>query len=880
MFTTLKRLFGPLLVFVLTLSFVLPAGAQEGPQEFPPQSPPSDNGQMVDESTDLWFVQLASPPAVKGTSRAKLKQEKDAFRAEASALGLQFRERYAFDTLWNGLSVKLDRTQLSKVARVSGVTALYPVLPAAVEPMTSASPEMATALVMTGADAAQSELGLTGKGIRVAVMDTGVDYNHPDLGGGGANNEQADFPNSRVVVGHDFVGSAFSGPASTPVPDAYPDDCNGHGTHVAGIIGASPAAAGGVTGVAPEVTFGAYRVFGCEGSTTADIMIAAMERALADKMHILNMSIGSAFMTWPQYPTAAASDELVDADMVVVASIGNSGANGVYSAGAPGVGRKVIGVASFDNSHVSALTFRVGPDGRQVPYQRLSTTVEPPTSGTTPEVAYIGRGCTAAEVGADDAYLANPSGKVALVDRGACTFNSKYQRAVDAGAVAVVVANNSAGLFAGGGVVNRGVPGIGISKEDGDAIKALLGSQPMMLTWTDERVNAVNPTGGTASSFTSYGMTAELELKPDIGGPGGLIRSTYPLEKEGYAILSGTSMSSPHVAGTAALFLEARPDTSPLDLRTILQNSADPVPFQGNRQFLETVHRQGAGMVDIDDAILATTVVEPCKIALGEGTGGTQRLTIRNNGSEAVTYTLSHRPALGTRGRTNAPILTLNYASALFSAPSVTVPAGGSTTVDVTITANTAASFDKSQYGGYVILTPQNGDQPLSVPYAGFRGDYQSIQVLTPVYQSPDQFPWLAKQDGTSFDNQPEGATYTTKDGDVPFFLLHLEHQAQRLEMQLLDAATGQPVAQRGRAKFNPTFYVQNYLGRNGTATAFFAYSWDGTLKLETKQGLQSVPQPDGQYKVKVSVLKALGDPANASHWETWTSPTITIDRP
>ena len=111
------------------------------------------------------------------------------------------------------------------------------------------------------------------------------------------------FPTGRVIMGWDFVGDAYNADSTSPsynpvpVPDPYPDDCNGHGTHVAGIVGAN----GAVKGVAPDVTFGAYRVFGCEGSTTADIMIAAMERALADDMQVLNMSIGSAFQ-WPGVP--------------------------------------------------------------------------------------------------------------------------------------------------------------------------------------------------------------------------------------------------------------------------------------------------------------------------------------------------------------------------------------------------------------------------------------------------------------------------------------------------------------------------------------------------------------------------------------------------
>jgi subtilisin family serine protease len=192
-----------------------------------------------------------------------------------------------------------------------------------------------------------------------------------------------------VVTGYDFVGDRYdaegTGNALVPHPDNDPDDCNGHGTHVAGIIGASGnPATGGARGVAPGVTFGAYRVFGCDGSTSSDIMLAAMERALDDGMQVLNMSIGAAFQTWPQYPTAVGADALVAAGMVVVASIGNSGTSGVYSAGAPGVGRNVIGVASFDNSHVELPVFTVSPDSQAIGYTGATAAAPTPTTGTFP----------------------------------------------------------------------------------------------------------------------------------------------------------------------------------------------------------------------------------------------------------------------------------------------------------------------------------------------------------------------------------------------------------------------------------------------------------------------------------------------------------------
>src|SRR5262249_2969190 len=158
-----------------------------------------------------------------------------------------------------------------------------------------------------------------------------------------------------------------------------PDDCAGHGTHVAGIVGAN----GAVRGVAPDVTFFAYRVFGCAGSTSDEIMLAAMERTHKDKADILNMSIGSAFAC-PQSPTGQAADRLARQGVIVVASIGNSGTSGLYAAGAPGLGERVIGVASFDNIRVTLPAFAITPDATKIGFNAATGAPPPPLSGSPP----------------------------------------------------------------------------------------------------------------------------------------------------------------------------------------------------------------------------------------------------------------------------------------------------------------------------------------------------------------------------------------------------------------------------------------------------------------------------------------------------------------
>ena len=821
--------------------------------------PATEAGDAINETPNLWFVELSGAPTTEGRTRSAVDSEQRTFRANARKAGLGYTERYSYQSLFNGFSIEVSPSQLGKLSRIDGVKAIWPVETYAV-PKTerSSNPDLFTALGMTGADIAQNSLGYTGAGVRVAIMDTGVDYDHPDLGGCFGDG-------CRVAFGYDLVGDAFNAdPTSASynpiaVPDDDPDDCNGHGTHVAGITGAD----GVLTGVAPGVTFGAYRVFGCEGSTTADIMIEAMELALADDMDVLNMSIGSAFQ-WPQYPTAQAATRLVNKGVVVVTSTGNSGTSGLYAAGAPGLGAKVIATASFDNSHVALSTFTISPDNTAIGYAPATGAPLPPTSGTSP-MARTGTSASTADA-CNSLPAGSLTGHIALIRRGTCSFAIKSANAQAAGAIGVVLYNNVAGRFsptvAGAGIV---IPVVAISDTEGVLIDNRLAAGPVDLTWTDQLGTFVNPTGGLISSFSSYGLSPDLAVKPDIGAPGGLIFSTYPLESGAYATISGTSMASPHVAGAAALVLEARPNTNSQAMRGILQASADPKAWWGNPAlgFLDNVHRQGAGMVDIDDAILSTTKIEPSKIATGESEAGPYSTTlhIENNAGSDVTYDLGHTPALSTGSSTFTPSFFLGNAGVTYGAASVLVPAGGTATVEVTITPATGPVG--GMYGGYLVLTPQGGGQTYRVPYAGFVGDYQSKQVLVP---TGSNFPWLARQVGTTFFNQAPGAVFTMQGNDIPYFLAHLDHQSRRLRIEIF--ATGGKNWHRA--------YEQEYLARNSTATSFFAYPFDGT----TVSGKKTWTVPNGTYYAVMSVLKANGDDANPAHWETWASPEFVIARP
>ena len=853
-------------------------------------------GSVDTETTNLWFVELTGAPVADGNTLTAVRNEKAAFRRTAAAAGVRYKERRAFDVLFNGFSVVVNAADRMKLAQLPGVKAVYPVeIIQAPEPKPAGegiAPDLVAAITMTGANIAQSQ-GFTGAGVKVGIIDTGIDYDHQDLGGDGVQRTDSHiFPTARVVAGYDFVGDAYdAGTNPVPVPDPYPDDCAGHGTHVAGIVGAN----GAVKGVAPNVQFGAYRVFGCAGSTSADIMIAAMEMALADGMQVVNQSIGSA-RQWPQYPTAQAATRMVNKGIVMVASIGNNGPGGstpdaLFAAGAPGVGDKVIGVGSFDNAQ-RAFTVVGTPYG----YNQATASPIAPTSGsllmaktwnglapspaTSTTAAPVNDGCAALPAG-------SMNGLAVLIRRGTCSFYQKAFNAQQAGAAAVVLYNNQAGAVnptvAGTPAIT--IPVVAITAVQGVALHNLIAAGPTTLTWTADYVSWPFGTGGLISGFSSFGLTAELVLKPNISAPGGGILSTYPLELGGTATLSGTSMSSPHVAGGVALVLEARPHTPSNAMLGRLQNSADPRNWSGNPAlgFLDYAHRQGAGMLDIMGTIQATTVVEPSQLSLGESEFGpvTRTLMISNEGSSPVTYDVTHVPALATGPNTQTGAsynITGTFsapAAVAFSAPSVTVPPGGSASVDVTIAPDETLP-DRSIYGGYIVLTPQGGGAVYRVPFAGFKGDYQSTQVLTPTASG---FPWLAKllpctppTPGLCYFSQPAGASYTLSGSDIPYFLMHLDHLSRRIRLEAFDAKTG---------KAWHRVSDDEYVTRNSAPGSFFAFTWNGTTFTgKGKNASQWYQVPNGRYIVKVSVLKALGDENNPAHWETWTSAVITIARP
>lgn len=906
--------------FVLALSLpLLLAACGQQPVSVQPTTSTGNTSQRIPATMkqatvpNKWFIELEGDPTALGTQ--SITGQQAAFREQAKAAGIDYQEQYSYHQLFNGFSVVASSQEIDRLAQLPGVKAVYPVrfIPApeaehkaAPEANRALQPDMFYAKGMTGATIAQNELGLTGKGVKVGVIDTGLDLTHPAFKG-------------RVVSAVDLVGDDYGKDGKyIAKPGPSPQDCAGHGTHVAGIVGGYDPnnTREGVpfSGVAPEASFGIYRVFGCSGGTNEDVMVAALERAYADGMQVVNLSIGSPFENWSETPSAIVGSRMVKKGMVVVASGGNSGASGAFSMGGVTMGDNVISVAAVDNLKLELDSFKLS-DGTRVGYYTATGAPEPENTLSLPVTKRAGSatttvndGCTASG-GFPEGSL---TGKAVLIRRGTCTFSEKAANAQKAGAAAVILYNNAPGYIAPSvsGKPPITIPVVSVSDADGAKIDALI-AKGVTVTFGAGKLAINNPTADTTSNFSSYGMSAELEFKPDLGAPGGNILSAYPLalNPSGYEVQSGTSMAAPHVAGAVALLLQANPKLPAKDVRTTLMNTATLRYYRNAAGKLvnapDYVARQGAGMLNIVNAYANEVHATPPKLSLGDSATFATRtkvVVLKNDSDRDAIYLAEHVPALTLSGTTLAPKPSDEVATMTLNGQSVdggktlrvVVPAHGETELNVVITPPAGAQ-DMSQYGGYISLT-SSVVPDLVVPYGGFKGDYRSMPAYgkliagKSVFATPILFDEvedaLYARDAvpeTMPDYTFKDVEVTDSDGkktnvfDAPYLWVNLTQQVRRLTVEVLDA-NGTVVR---------TIRNDQYLGRSctndlskvsDTCDAYNEYRWNGKLQ-SNPDGTPGPDAPAGVYQLRVTALRPLGEEGNSAHTEVYVSPKFKVVR-
>jgi subtilisin family serine protease len=529
---------------------------------------------------------------------------------------------------YNAVIVRVDASKLQTIAQSPDVLTIRPVAQYRMSDESTNPYIGATKLQAAGVD---------GTGVRVAMLDSGIDYTHFDLGGPGTvaayHAAAADptaappsnlFPTAKVIGGYDFVGDSW--PTTTPEqPDPNPIDIQGHGTHTADILGGR-STDGEHVGVAPGAKLYAVKV--CSSVSTACSGVALLEGmdfaldpngngTMEDAVDIISMSLGIAYGQ-VQDDLSLASANAVRAGVIVVAASGNDG-DKPYVTASPASTPEVISVAETEVPTAEAVPLVVtAPPSIAGTYANTATIDWAPIDGgATGQVVYVGRGClTGTGTGSPDPLLANPAGMIALVNRGACTISEKVARLSAAGAIGIIVglvAPGDAVTFSNGGqcpTTPDGTckPSLVVTQATSNVLKGALGSGTAVTASISES-NAI-PLVGSMASTSSRGPDVSFNrIKPDIGAPGASVSAVVGTG-HGEAAFGGTSGATPMVAGSAALLLQAYPNRSPGEIKSILMNTADTQIFTNPALLpgvLAPITRIGAGEVRVDEAAASQT---------------------------------------------------------------------------------------------------------------------------------------------------------------------------------------------------------------------------------------------------------------------------------
>jgi len=416
--------------------------------------------------------------------------------------------------------------------------------------------------------------GYDGSGIVVSIIDTGIDLNHPDLEG-------------QIIGGYDFVDN-----------DEIPEDTNGHGTQVAGIIASN----GNLKGIAPNSKILMYKVSEDGESVPSHLIIKAIEKSIEDNADIINISLG---INQTNTKIDQVVNKAVKNNIFVVTAAGNFGPE-LSTIGSPGINPNAITVGATFNNVTSSLvsTFEIEDKTFNVfPMVGTQALTEPITSQII--FGKYGR--------ANDLLENDVEGSILLIERGSdieneiIYFSDKEKNAANVGARAIIVYNNEPGIFFGELIheyVDEGyeptIPALSVSRDDGLIIKEILQSDTKGTLDVFYHPDFV-------AYFSSRGPVSPFYIKPDLVAPGAFINTT-DINGE-YKISSGTSFAAPHVAGTAALILQKNPELTPQELKSIIMTTSEIEYDQFNDRF--PIEASGSGRINASKAINAELIIMP-----------------------------------------------------------------------------------------------------------------------------------------------------------------------------------------------------------------------------------------------------------------------------
>lgn len=671
-----------------------------------------------------------------------------------------------FKVVFDGLTVSVPARQLPKLVRLTFVAKVYPSL--SYTATTNESPSIIQA------DALHQRTGALGDGVKIAVVDTGIDPTSTFLNADGMNYPPG-FPKGGLqwTSPKVIVARAFPGPGSGRSGRVAVNPFDPHGTHVSGIAAgrsgtdAPPSrdhpGVNDLSGVAPRAWLGNYRVFTIptplgNSADTPEIM-AAFESAVRDGMDVINFSGGGPAIDPANDALLETVANVVEAGVVPVISAGNDRDEfGYGTAGSPGTAPAAISVAAVTNKHVftPSLTLEsphLSGNPQQIPFAPGIAPTIPADWGSAQQLVDIGT-----LIGRDgtgvDRHLCGPptdpngasnplapgslTGSIALVSRGYCSFVSKAQRVKDAGGVGLVLVNNRAGSVSTIPVI-MDVPSGMITDLDGQRIRnALAGSSGRGLISIDQQIRQITTDrSGIVTYFSSAGPTAfGHQLKPDISAPGGDILSsvTTQFDPSGFSVFDGTSMAAPHITGAAALLVQLHPGWTPQQVKSALMTTAGPAWENTLRTVVAPVTLGGAGVAHVNDAADPLVFTDPASLSFGDlnvnhGAAHASKLVLVSDaGTGGGTWDVELIPQSATTGA------TLELPATIDLAP------GGDTFLPVVATASAGAAAGDDY--GFILL--RRGTELRRIPYL--------FLVTRPAFEGVQARPLKVFQQGnTSF---------------------------------------------------------------------------------------------------------------------------------
>ncbi|MCJ7841351.1 S8 family serine peptidase [Lederbergia sp. NSJ-179] len=750
---------------------------------------PNKKVRVIIEMKEEAPIEIATKKGVmfKSFSKAEKKKLHNKARSKQKAVKSEIENKkikpkylQEFDTVVNGFSAEIKQKDINGIKEIPDVKAVY-VVNEYERPI--AEPDMKYSKELVEAQQAWRDYGVKGEGMVVGIIDSGIDPSHRDM----VLTDNSTAKLTEQSVAEKVSNEALPGKFYTekvPYGYNYMDENNEireiyreagmHGMHVAGTVGANgDEDNGGIKGVAPEAQLLALKVFGNDPemqSTYGDIYIKAIDDAIKLEADVLNMSLGSpAGSVDPESPEQQAVKRAVDNGIFMAISAGNANmfADGYYYpmasnpdygiSGSPGLAYDATQVASYENSFIEVDEVEYSIDGETAEAPFLSAGKTSPAKGKTYELVEAGLGAP------EDFEGKDIEGKYALVQRGELDFTAKALNAQGAGAAGIFIYNNTDGIVNMASDDAIKIPHLFMLKSDGDKLaEALENGKDVSITFNGEKIGTPNPDAEKMSEFSSWGLTPNLDFKPEITAPGGQILST--LNDDQYGIKSGTSMAAPHIAGGAALVFERIEDEFGLEnadrvnrAKNIMMNTAKVVDLNGA---FVSPRRQGAGLMQLHAALSTPVMVtesktNEAKVALKEIKDDqvTFELTATNFTDEAVSYDVQANAQTDAPVQNGSDLIVVpnqfgaldltdaGYATAAVNGKAVStveVPANGSVTLSITVDLGEydetlkEAFFENGYWlEGFVTLTdPTDSNPELSVPYVGFMGDWDQAPIF------------------------------------------------------------------------------------------------------------------------------------------------------